>query len=577
MKKRFLMFLSLTALFIITFVISSCTIKEIIIVRVPFEDLTSGAFYNGSLAFNANDDEFSQIGPGTVIGFQDITYGWEQDEVDPEYFLPIILTRDYGYIYIKEIDEEHMSYDYLIYGPDGLIKERKENLIITLALGEALFSQGRGDAFNGMVYHRGVATNHPGIEESCLLSFRHETPDEIETGSTREYAYHDQFKRVVFRIEQSGNAVSPQYTKGMIAVSISHPRSLVVNSTFLSRYDLGEPATSTNIAFYKSDNLPEFYAGDFILDEDGGMVRKVENIDTSNTDYILIQATESTMEDALGTVVIDVDDDLAAIIERFGSPDDKERLARVRKNLYSKEWDIPLYEADGVTVDIQNEFDLDVDCKIKFHLSWKSFSSSGHLTFPMDFSSILVIDALAGFEKDDEYRLADPGISFSICGVPVRVSVPLDFYYDAKAEIAEFEFDFGPELDLELGFSYDIGAKVKFKWHVIPDGLHKWSHAHGIYHHSEKMHGPEYKAEIDPSVTLDVGFKTYPGITIACVLRPQLEIPFGLAFTLDEKHLKLDFKTSGELEIKLNIKIYHHTFHFGKVFEYSKKLYEHDF
>ncbi|HOO32762.1 MAG TPA: hypothetical protein PK466_10000 [Thermotogota bacterium] len=577
MRRRFLTLFSLILIVVVIFVVSSCTIKKIIVVRVPFEDLTSGAFYNGSLAFNTSDDEFSQIGPGTTIGFQDITYGWEQDEVDEDYFLPIILTRDYGYIYIREISELRMTYDYLIYGPDGIIKERKDNVTVNLVLGEAQFTETRGDAFHGLTYHRGVTTNHPSIGDSCLLSFKNETPEELVTGSAREYAYHEQFKRVVFRIEHSGNATAPQFSKGLIAISVAHPRSLVVNSTFLSRYDLGEPPTSTHIAFYKNDNLPDFYEGDFILDEQGGLVRQVESVDLSNDDYVLIQATESTMEDALGTVVIDVDDDLATIIERYGSTDDKQRLARVRKNLYEKEWDIPLYDGDGVTVEIQNTFDLNVDCSIKFHLSWKSFSSSGHLSFPMDFSSILVIDALAGFEKDDDYRLADPGISFSICGVPVRVSVPLDFYYDVSAQIAEFEFDFGPELDLELGFSYDIGAKVKFKWHVIPDGLHKWSHAHGIYNHSEEMHGPEYTAEVDPSLSLGVGFKTYPGITIACVLRPQLEIPFGLEFNLKDKHLTLDFETSGELEMELDIKIYHHTYHFGKVFEYSKQLYEHDF
>jgi len=577
MKKRIYIGIGLSLAITLLFFLVSCTNGIIIIVRVPFEDLTKGAFYNGSLAFNSSDDLFSQLDKGTIIGFQDITYGWEQDDEDTEHFLPIILTRNYGYIYIRDISDETLVYDYLIYGPDGVIIERKDNVTLNTILGEAVFASKRGNGFHGIVYHRNVITNHPSIGDSCLISFKHETPDQLIGAVPEEYEYSDTFKRVVFRLQQTGDNFAPQFSNGLVALSNTQPKSLVVNSSFLSRYKPDEGATPTEISFYKTENLPDFYQGDFILDEYYGMVRKVNTVDTSNDGYVIIQTATSTMEDALGTVVIDVDGDLEQIIERYGSQADKDAMARVKKNLIEKEWDIELYNEHNISAEIQNKFDLDVDCSIKFHLSWKSFSSNGKLSFPMKFSSILVIEALAGFQKDHEYKLADPGISFSVCGVPVRVSVPVYFFYDITAEIAKLDFEFGPELDMELGFTYDIGAKIKFKWHVIPDGIKKWSHAHGIYNHSTKIHGPDFTAEFNPSFVLDVGFKTYPGITIACVIRPQLEIPVALSFTLDRKELILDFVTSGDMEIKLDLKFYSHTFHFGRVFHYSKELYRHIF
>jgi hypothetical protein len=176
----------------------------------------------------------------------------------------------------------------------------------------------------------------------------------------------------------------------------------------------------------------------------------------------------------------------------------------------------------------------------------------------MEFSSILVIDALLGFKKDGEYRLADPGISFTVSGVPVRVSVPIDFYYSLEAVLAELTMEFGRVLDLELGFKYDVGAKIKFKWKVIPKGVSTWAHASGI--HSESAHIHEsIDFQDTPSLSTEIGLKVSPGVTIASVIRPQMEIPFGLrgdlSFSSPSREsrggtLKLFFDTHGDFQIK---------------------------
>jgi len=48
-----------------------------------------------------------------------------------------------------------------------------------------------------------------------------------------------------------------------------------------------------------------------------------------------------------------------------------------------------------------------------------------------------------------------------------------------------------------------------------------------------------YKYDTSPNLTSEVGFKAYPGVTIACVLRPEMEIPFALRGSLENNTLDL--------------------------------------
>ncbi len=554
---------------------SSCNMIRTNVIRLTFEDLNKGAFYGGSLLFNPYEPNFSQLGEGTLIAFQDIFYGWEDEEID--YYTQTVKYKNYGYLYIKSISPEKMVYDYLVYDQNGRIIEKDDNVKIDLCLGEAVFLSSRGnDGFNGIVYHKDVLTYNPSIDDSYFLSFRHDMQD-TEQSQSRDAAPMEEYRRILFRIQQPGNPVHSQFPRGIVAISASSPKSLVVNSSFYTEYDLGETQPATLMAFYNSENVPDFAPGDYVLGGKSGGVFKIEKVDTSDPDYILLETSESKMEDALGSVVIEVEGDLARIIREFGSEKDKAAVERARLNLIDKTWTTDILDTNDIKAEIDNTFDLDVDVSLKFHLSCTSFSCRGGITFPMSFSSILNMEAFAGFEEDDSIRLADPGVSFSISGIPVRVSVPIDFYYSLTAQLAKLDFEFGPELDVKLGFDYDLGAKVKFKYKIIPDGIKTWSHASGVFDHSLKLVGPTITFEDDPFLTAEIGFKTYPGVTIACVLRPEIEIPVALQLNLKDRQITLDFVTRGELEMKLDLKFYSHTFKFGRVFHYTKELYKSSF
>ncbi|MEA1884019.1 MAG: hypothetical protein U9N62_05830, partial [Thermotogota bacterium] len=570
-RFKFQKYLLFTVLFItLLFFLSSCTTTKTLIVRVPFEELQGGAYYGGSLLFNTEDPSMSQLGDGTLIAFQDIRYGWVQE--DEETFTSEIKSKHYGYLFIQDIELGQIIYDFLVYDENGKIIKRKDRQVLPVMIGDADFSNNRTtDGFSGVIFHNDVHSQHAEITDSCLLSFIHEKPQTEENTLNREPK--EEYRRVLFRVQQTTNSLVKQYPKGIVAISHSSPKALVVNTAFHSfvNYDVEE--VENYVVFIQTDNLPVFAPGDFLLDHEMGDVKKVLKIIDDDGMLVVLETEEADMQDALGSVIVNVDGPLEEIIDRYGSEQDRENLERARVNLIEKEWDIPILEEELADVKIENTFRMDVDCSIHLHSGVDSFSSKGKITFPMSLSSILVMEAMIGFEQEHEYRLADPEVSFSVCGLPVKVGVPIDFYYDLKAQLAKLDFEFGPEMHMELGFKYDVGAKVKYKWKVIPDGIKSWSSASGIHSHSEDLHGPILDFDADPVLSAEAGFKTYPGIKIACVLRPQMEIPFALQSEFKDTHTTLDFMTEGEMEMVLDVKFYKHTFKFGRVFKYTKELY----
>ncbi len=580
----------MVALFVLLVWMVSCGLQhdEIQVVRIPFEELTQGAFYGGSLVYHPLDPARSHLTKGTLIAFQDITYGWE--DVGNEEFVPHVVEKRYGYLYIQSIDMTTIVYDYLIYGPNGRILNRANGMVLNLMAGEPNFSQARANGEElGFAYHSNLQSTHPFLQQSQLLSFIHELPedegDENEASDSRDILLQESFRRMVFRIENAGKTTLHSQ-QGVLGASIEHPRTLVMNSAYYTVVEFDGQNLSEQIAFSRTTQLPDFHVGDYILDAHYDGVREIIGIDDDpNRDYLIFHTQEAHMSDALGTVVVEIEGNLGQIIQRYGSPVDKQRLAaaqkRYRVNLIEKSWTNELYDEAGLSVTLTNQFSLDVNVTLSFHKSWKEVSSHGSITFPMEFSSILALDAILGFETEKDCRLADPGISFTVSGVPVRISVPIDFFYHLKAALAEWTMEFGPVLDLELGFRFDVGAKIKFNRIKIPSGITTWAHASGIHSESAEIHkNLEYQDK--PRLYTSVGLIVSPGVTIACVIRPQMEIPFvltgNLSFSSPERQtrggkLTLDFRTYGDLEIKIDVKFYKHTFKLGQVFNYRKNLY----
>jgi len=583
MKTSFARLVWVTLLTIPLVLLTGCFVSPgNIVVRIPFEDLLQGGFYGGSLIYHPLNPTASHLNPGALISFQDLLFGWELEENDE--YTPVEIDQWYGYLYVKAIDQTRIIYDYLLYDAQGSIIERADNVTLALSVGEPQFSTSRSEpGFSGISFHAPTEFQNIGLAGSSLLSFIHETPVEGEEGANRET---DNYRRIVFRLETSSR--SPfDFKNGIIAASLCSPRSIVINSQFLPEYvDHGE-ATPTHIAFYKTDYLPSFQEGDFILDARWGVTRKIAAVDASSAVYVLLETEEAFTDEALGSVIVHIEGDLEEIIGRYGSSADRERIERFyseRKqyNLLTIGWENEIYSRPELTVALENEFKIDIDISIHFKLSWKEISSKGSISYPMQFKSILTIAALAGFDVNGEKKLGEPGITFNVSGVTVKVSVPVSFTYDLKAALAELDFEFGPVLGLQLGFSYDIGAKIKFKWGFIPCGIKTWSHASGIFKRSASFEGPTITFDGNPFLEADAGISLKPGITIAGVFRPQMNIPFVIKnrLTFDAPDglerstgaLVTNFETEGHLEVVIGVSFIKKTFHLGRVFHYTHQL-----
>ena len=569
MKTRLFVCIVFCVVLLMLFV-SSCVNKHHPgVVRIAFEELQEGVFYSGSLMFDPSDPSYSHLHKGTLIAFQDITYGWE--DIGDDVYVPIIIKTEYGYMYIRDVHEEYVEYEYLLYGPDGRIVEREDSVFLSVAAGEADFSSASENAgFCGIAYHTGVNASHSVISNSYLLSFIHEIP---ETVGEEEIIPQEEYRRVVFRIQQAGITQTSHYPKGVVAISASNPKSHVVNSSFHHRVINGATDPEDEVVFLKTGHLPEFAPGDFILDAEHGVVRKIESVDDSDPSQITLGTTKANLVDALGTIIIKVEGDLSEIVQKHAARNDLFESQNVRVELLNLGWAVKIVNLLEAHAQILNSYVLYADVSISLHKSIDKFNSSGRISFPMTLRSVLEIDAMVGFEKEDSHKLVEPGITFTLSGIPITISMPIYAFYEVSADLAQLEFEFGPELKLELGFNYDVGAEVRYGSKALAFGVHAWGDASGIFGHSEDM-VLDYKYDTSPRLSSKIGLKAYPGVTIACVFRPDMEIPFDLHAFLEDDRLKLDLEVEGHMEMRLDMGIYKHTWRFGKVFGYTRHLYE---
>lgn len=553
LSKTLLLFVA--AIFVV-FSISSCIVVDNpVVVRVPFEELKGGAYYGGGLLFSPSDMSISHLGEGTLIAFQDLTMEWTLEEGSS------IAERNYGYLYIKSIDTTGIEYEYLIYDSEGAIVKHVDSIFQPVSVGSQDFSSSSDvDFFSGVSYHSAAGMQDPDISNGYLLTFRHDIPD-------GENSTPISFRKVLFRVQQPPMVSSTRFPRGVIAVSNSIPRSLVINSSLLVQ----EPSEIENqIVFSRTSSIPRFSPGDYIFDTIKDSLRRVVSVNDTDPSRVTLETEEAFVEEALGTLILNIEGDVSEIIEKFGSESDRSFAESVTTNLIKKEWEVSIIDDDEMKAAIKNKLVLDANISLDFHLSWNKFSSNGTLRFPATVSSILEIVGKEGFEIEKTKKVAEPKVSISVCGIPVKVSIPIELFYGMETQIESIDLQFGPEIEVYPKFHYEVEAKIDFH------GAHGKSYSRGSIDYNS-VFVDKIDFEGSPEIEGRFGFKFHPGVTIACVLRPEMEMPVGFSAKVNESKAELDFETEGHIMIKLDLLFYKHTFAKTKVFSQTKNIYSKEF
>ncbi|WP_292598404.1 hypothetical protein [Mesotoga sp. UBA6090] len=493
---------------IVVFSLSSCIVVDNpVVVRVPFDELKGGAYYGGGLLFSPSNISISHLGEGTLIAFQDLSMEWTPEEGSS------IAERNYGYLYIKSIDGTGIKYEYMIYDSEGAIVKRVDSVFQPVSVGSQYFSNSSdADFFSGVSYHSAAGMHDPFISDGYLLTFRHDIPDEENSAPLS-------FRKVLFRVQQAPMVSSTRFPRGVIAVSNSIPRSLVINSSLLVQ----EPSEIENqIVFSMTSSIPHFSPGDYIFDTMNDSLRRVVSVNDSDPLKVSLETEEAFVEEALGTLIVNIEGDVSEIIEKLGTESDRSFAESVTTNLITKEWEESIVDEDEMKAAIKNKLVLDANISLDFHLSWNKFSSHGTLLFPAKVSSILEIVGKEGFEIEKTKKVAEPKVSISVCGIPVTISIPIELFYGMETEVASIDLQFGPEIEVYPKFHYEVEAKINL------DGPHGKSYSRGSIDHNATFVD---KIDFDgsPEIEGKFGFKFYPGVTIACVLRPEMEMPVGFS------------------------------------------------
>ncbi len=574
---------------IVVFVValSGCQIKKAedldFSIRMTPEQIRKGSFTGGRLIFS--ETGINHLEKGTLIPILDMIQGFEALENGEGYGFKTF-KENYGYYYVVESTSEYLIVDYLLYDSNGKIIVHEEGITVTEGdilnfRGEELLNDSL-DAFHYKVsYANFVARNgsySSELQGASLLSFPNEVPTEEEQMNVN---VKKRYRTVLFRLQETGSEPY-EYTSGVIAAHESIP-FLVIDSSY---YD--ETYSTDSLIGINDPDLPEIEVGDYILDHSASTVRRVtgsipgngtEGTQTFDTDIIHLQ-------EAVGAMRIQIDGDLAEIIQRYGSQAEKERLNELLSRKHYDVWDshgkASLWKGeDAVQLELFYNTKLGINMDFNFIVNWHEVSAKGDFSVATNNGFELFFD-LQGHTADTEKK----GTFFSI---PLEVSVEkfkigIDFNIVADYEIEE---DANASLDYilsmqtgpcEFGVHFDIGGKLAFKLAVIPY-IQTWQNCYviknGFNKGSAVLDEPHLKQLEDN--TINIGVDALFDFNIFKALIFNLDANIGISNSIVQRTQEgydwwADIGTYGSLDhfkfgIGLPFSNIGHTWDFGTIWK----------
>ena len=531
-------------------------------IRMTLEQVQEGAFTGGRLVYS-QDPMINQLQTGLLIPILDILESWvpAEDGVDYEFQE---VSRTYGYLYVNDVNEQTLTIDYLLFDETGGVAEHGENLEIVNSFvldgaRKQMPTSERADFFYRFSYtavHPTESSDSPELENASLFSFPMEKPSAQQQ---RQFEEGEVFRSILFRLQES-DTEQYSYENGVVCAHYKN-LNLVINPSFWGKENW--QAFEDRIEIPQAVGGSNVAVGDYLLEGASSTTRRVTAIHELG-DVREFQTEKMHLSHALGALELNISGDMAQLVARYGSDEVKQRWGRLlgeRLSFNIIDWDddITLWEEGPLSVVLNPSIQIGADLGLSVTAKWNELSSKGHLYITPQAHLYLLLELLEGDiggtgEKDiNIFTFKD---SFEIGPVEVSVEIPFDIVATYQLPEIVLELGGGPWMDAKVGFSYDIGAKLKFKWGFIPYP-HTWHHGDGLadFNMGLKVVKPSFSMEDD--LSLGFGLQVSPGLKFYECIHTYLAIPFMFENTLKHQNGKylysLDFNLRGDLHFAVEI------------------------
>jgi len=534
-------------------------------IRMTAEQIKQGSFTGGRLIFSEN--AINQLEEGMLIPILDKTQAFVF--VDDVYEFRTI-EENYGYYYVVAVSAQSLTLDYVLYDESGKIIAHEEG--ITLSDGDLLNRKGEtlpqesiGDLHYGLNYSgfsaRGEHFSRE-LQGASLLSFPKDVPSEEEQMNCDP---DKQYRTVLFRLQKSGTQPY-DYNSGVVSAHESEP-FLVIDSAY---YD--ETNSAMSLISINDPDLPEIEVGDYILDSSTATARQVSGIiptggidgfQTFETDVVHIQQ-------AVGALRIQLQGDLAEIIQRYGSEAEKERLQGITERKHYDIWDsqatASLWKGEScVQLEVGYKSKLGVNMDFKADVTWHEVSAKG--TFSVEsnnaFETLFMLDGhTEKTEKKGTFFTIPLEFEVEKFKIGIELNVVADYVSEEATPVSLdyiISMHTGP---CEFGVDFDAGAKLAFKWGFIPYPK-MWCQSHVIKNGFNKasafMDQPHLKQLEDN--TINIGIDALFDFDLFKAFIFNLDANVGFSTTFERKELQdydwwADIGVYGSLEhLKIGVGI----------------------
>jgi outer membrane protein assembly factor BamB len=581
MRKKLLI------LFILSFMIifSSCVQRgnkqPDYVIRMTPAQIREGAFTGGRLIYS-RDESVNMLRPGYFIPVIEMTKTWVKGESSEEYTFETTAVT-YAYYYIVAIDDTKITMDYLSYNEEGTVLYHEENIEITQDyVVSSIRNKSSSESSEGHPYAVRFLSVDPredgasqALTGACLLSFPNEIPDETLQMNPREDT--QSYLTVLFRLQPNATT-QYSYSNGLICAHHSEPR-LVVNVAFFAEESVQVLADGVVFLNYPSLEMPAIGPGDYLLltpesSEDIAGTRRITEGTTQGDNFLLTTESADFIE-VTGGVELSISGDIEDLATRYGY--------RGTIKLIDLNEIITLWHKQGLELDLDLKFLLELDIGMDITACWNELSMKGHFYMLSTDHLYLILKVLTD-NKDPENNLRVTLKEWKTRMQIGPVVIYADYLINAVAswdipELDKLQLGGGPWLDGKLGFDYDIGVKLKFAWGIFPYPSF-WADfgSDSFLDMGFKLITPELPNEISREMQLNLGIEFQPKFRFGDAIGPSFTLPFMFENNLKKVNGKwsysLDLHPSIDFWINLKFLDYRKEWYIGRIWEHTWNLYK---
>ncbi|NPV02055.1 MAG: hypothetical protein HPY53_11810 [Brevinematales bacterium] len=336
----------------------------------------------------------------------------------------------YGFLRIRDICDDYVIVDVLLYNESG--KETVNKQGIRIGLGDSV--KLNNDSFADLAYVLSPSTMSPEFKGTRQLQF---------------LSSQEKLLRTMFML------LPDEYAGGSLpsGITVVNPSGFLVVNIDATNIE----GTDSFLIRLNDSNVPQLRAGDFLANSENGKVYRVNKYICDGSGNVTVTAVIDDQANPYELMYMNFKGTVEEIAQKYASTSEERTKAYV-KNLKHFAYDNYIVNYNGLTIRLRNTADLDLILDGKAQIGWKW--AYGWISVELRLKGNMQLDV--SITKSLTYNtekciVNPPPLIFPLGIIPVQISFPIYIGVDAWVTASG---------NFHIGYNYTAGLGAKFEAYI---------------------------------------------------------------------------------------------------------------